>query len=42
MDNIAITLERYNATSMKVKHNDFDIIIDRPVSKGGNGEVEFD
>ena len=38
MDNIAITLERYNATSMKVKHNDFDVIIDRPVSKGGNGE----
>ena len=38
MDNIAITLERYNSTSMKVKHNDFDIIIDRPVSKGGNGE----
>ena len=38
MDNIAITLERYNATSMKVKHNDFDIFIDRPVSKGGNGE----
>jgi uncharacterized OsmC-like protein len=38
MDNIAITLERYNATSMKIKHNDFDIITDRPVSKGGNGE----
>ena len=38
MDNISITLERYNTTSMKVKHSDFDIIIDRPVSKGGNGE----
>jgi uncharacterized OsmC-like protein len=38
MDAIAITLERYNATSMKVKHNDFDIIVDRPVCKGGNGE----
>jgi uncharacterized OsmC-like protein len=38
MDSIAITLERYNATSMKVKCNDFDTIIGRPISEGGNGE----
>lgn len=38
MDTIAITLERYSTTSMKVKNDDFNIIIDRPLSKGGNGE----
>jgi len=38
VNTIAITLEHYNTTSMKVKHDDFDIIVDRPVSKGGNGE----
>jgi len=38
MNTIAITLERYNTTSMKIKHDDFNIIIDRPISKGGNGE----
>lgn len=37
MGKINITLEQHAETSMKLKHDQFGIIIDRPVEKGGGG-----
>ncbi len=37
MDKVNITLEQHAETSMKLKHDNFGIIIDRPVEKGGGG-----
>ncbi|MCH2225254.1 MAG: OsmC family protein [Crocinitomicaceae bacterium] len=38
MNTIEIKLVRHTKTSMKLEHNKFNIIVDRPISKGGNEE----
>ena len=35
MDKIKITLEQHAETSMKLRHDQFEVIVDRPVEKGG-------
>lgn len=37
MEQITITLEQHAATSMKLLHDQFEVIIDRPEAKGGGG-----
>lgn len=37
MDQIKITLEQHAETSMQLKHDQFEVIVDRPVEKGGGG-----
>lgn len=37
MDKIKITLEQHAETSMKLQHDQFEVIVDRPVAKGGGG-----
>ncbi len=37
MEQIKITLEQHETTSMKLKNADFEVIVDRPVEKGGGG-----
>ncbi len=37
MDKIKITLEQHAETSMKLQHDQFEVIIDRPIEKGGGG-----
>lgn len=32
-----IILDQYAATAVKLKNNEFEIIVDRPKEKGGNG-----
>lgn len=38
MDKIKITLKQNSETSMKLQHDQFGIVVDRPVEKGGGGE----
>jgi len=37
MEQIKITLEQHAETSMRLKNDDFEIVVDRPVAKGGGG-----
>jgi len=37
MATIALTLIQNSTTSVQLQNNDFNIIVDRPVDKGGNG-----
>lgn len=37
MDKIKITLEQHAETSMQLRHDQFEVIVDRPVERGGGG-----
>lgn len=38
METIDIYLEQYSKTSMKLRNDNFSVIVDRPKEKGGSGE----
>ena len=38
MSSINITLEQISESGMQLKNDDFQIIVDRPIEKGGNGQ----